>query len=298
MMLRSRRRQRQRTRRPLLHMVPNLFTILSLCAGMTALRYGLDGRYDLAVALIVAAGVLDGLDGRAARLLNIQSRIGAELDSLADFFNFGVAPAVLVYFWALQPMRGIGWAIAMLFAVCCALRLARFNTESDDPQRPRWSQHFFTGVPAPAAAGLALTPMITWFAFGQGWSQSTGLNAATLVLVAVLMVSRVPTFSAKKLRLEPDQIVPTLAIAGLVMAFLVTEPWLTLSIVALAYLGSIPASVVLAARLRRAEAITGGVTAAAAAAPEPATPPPSGQPTGGAPAKDRIVPFEPRQGRS
>lgn len=297
MMLRSRRRQRQRTRRPLLHMVPNLFTILSLCAGLTALRYGLDGRYDLAVALIVAAGVLDGLDGRAARLLNIQSKLGAELDSLADFFNFGVAPAVLVYTWALQPIRGLGWAIAMLFAVCCALRLARFNTESDDPQRPRWSQHFFTGVPAPAAAGLALTPMITWFAFGQGWSQSAGLNAATLVLVAVLMVSRVPTFSAKKLRLEPDQIVPTLAIAGLVMAFLVTEPWLTLSIVALAYLASLPVSVAVAARMRREEAISGLATATPAA-PDTATPPSSGSPAGGAPAKDRIVPFEPRQGRS
>ncbi len=298
MMLRSRRRQRQRTRRPLLHMVPNLFTILSLCAGMTALRYGLDGRYELAVALIVAAGVLDGLDGRAARLLNIQSRIGAELDSLADFFNFGVAPAVLVYFWALQPIRGIGWAIAMLFAVCCALRLARFNTEIDDPQRPRWSQHFFTGVPAPAAAGLALTPMITWFAFGQGWSQSAGLNAMALVLVAILMVSRVPTFSAKKLRLEPDQIVPTLAIAGLVMAFLVTEPWLTLSIVALAYLVSIPISLGVATRMRREEAVTLGVAAATSGTSEPIAPPPPGPPPGGAPAKDRIVPFEPRQGRS
>jgi CDP-diacylglycerol--serine O-phosphatidyltransferase len=279
-------------------MVPNLFTILSLCAGMTALRYGLDGRYELAVALIVAAGVLDGLDGRAARLLNIQSRIGAELDSLADFFNFGVAPAVLVYFWALQPIRGIGWAIAMLFAVCCALRLARFNTEIDDPQRPRWSQHFFTGVPAPAAAGLALTPMITWFAFGQGWSQSAGLNAMALVLVAILMVSRVPTFSAKKLRLEPDQIVPTLAIAGLVMAFLVTEPWLTLSIVALAYLVSIPISLGVATRMRREEAVTLGVAAATSATSEPIAPPPPGPPPGGAPAKDRIVPFEPRQGRS
>jgi CDP-diacylglycerol--serine O-phosphatidyltransferase len=279
-------------------MVPNLFTILSLCAGMTALRYGLDGRYELAVALIVAAGVLDGLDGRAARLLNIQSRIGAELDSLADFFNFGVAPAVLVYFWALQPIRGIGWAIAMLFAVCCALRLARFNTEIDDPQRPRWSQHFFTGVPAPAAAGLALTPMITWFAFGQGWSQSAGLNAMALVLVAILMVSRVPTFSAKKLRLEPDQIVPTLAIAGLVMAFLVTEPWLTLSIVALAYLVSIPISLGVATRMRREEAVTLGVAAATSGTSEPIAPPPPGPPPGGAPAKDRIVPFEPRQGRS
>lgn len=293
MMLRSRRRQRQRTRRPLLHMVPNLFTILSLCAGLTALRYGLDGRHDLAVALIVAAGVLDGLDGRAARLLNIQSKLGAELDSLADFFNFGVAPAVLVYFWALQPIRGIGWAIAMLFAVCCALRLARFNTEADDPQRPRWSQHFFTGVPAPAAAGLALTPMITGFAFGQAWSQSAALNASTLVLVAFLMVSRVPTFSVKRLRLNPDQVVPTLAIAGLLMAFLVTEPWLTLSVVALVYLGSIPASVLVASRMRREEAVAGAVTAAGLEEPPAAPTAPAG-----APAKDRIVPFEPRQGRS
>ncbi|MCX7630904.1 MAG: CDP-diacylglycerol--serine O-phosphatidyltransferase [Geminicoccaceae bacterium] len=298
MMLRNRRRQRQRTRRPLLHMVPNLFTILSLCAGLTGLRYGLDGRYELAVALIVAAAVLDGLDGRAARLLNVQSRLGAELDSLADFFNFGVAPAVLVYFWALQPMRGLGWAVAMLFAVCCALRLARFNTEAEDPHRPRWMQHFFTGVPAPAAAGLALTPMITWFAFGQGWSQSFTLNALTLGAVAVLMVSRVPTFSAKKLRLEPEQIVPALAIAGLVMAFLVTEPWLTLSILALAYLASIPFSVFVAFRMRREEAVAGAVTAPAPGTGKSTEALAAAAGPGGGSAKDRIVPFEPRQGRS
>ncbi|MCL6606753.1 MAG: phosphatidylcholine/phosphatidylserine synthase [Geminicoccaceae bacterium] len=279
-------------RRPLLHMVPNLFTILGLCAGLTGLRYGLDGRYDLAVALIVAAAVLDGLDGRAARLLKIQSKLGAELDSLADFFNFGVAPAVLVYLWALQPVRGVGWAIALLFAVCCALRLARFNTEVDDPQRPRWTQHFFTGVPAPAAAGLALTPMIAWFAFGQELWQSWAMNAATLTVVAILMVSRVPTLSLKRLRLRPDQIVPTLAVAGLAMALLVTEPWLSLSILALLYVASIPVTVLLAVRMRREEAVTVAVTG---------TPPTSETPAAMAAAagsdKDRIVPFEPRQGR-
>lgn len=295
MMLRNRRRHRQRTRRPLLHMVPNLFTILSLCAGLTGLRYGLDGRFDLAVALIIAAAVLDGLDGRAARLLNIQSKLGAELDSLADFFNFGVAPAVLVYYWALQPMRGLGWAVALVFAVCCALRLARFNIESEDPQRPRWTQHFFTGVPAPAAAGLALSPMISWFALGHPISQSWGLNALVLVVVAVLMVSRVPTFSAKRLRLEPDQIVPTLAIAGLVMAFLVTEPWLTLSLMALLYVISIPIGVAVAARMRREEA---AASAQIAAQSQPATEPPAASFGADQAQKERVVPFEPRQGRS
>jgi len=293
MMLRGRRRQRQRTRRPLLHMVPNLFTILSLCAGLTGLRYGLDGRYELAVALIVAAAVLDGLDGRAARLLNIQSKLGAELDSLADFFNFGVAPALLVYLWALQPVRGLGWAVALLFAVCCALRLARFNTEADDPDRPRWTQHFFTGVPAPAAAGLALSPMIAWFAFGHAIWQHWFLNAATLTLVAILMVSRVPTLSVKRLRLRPDQIVPTLAVAGLAMALLVTEPWLTLSILALLYLASLPVTVLVAARMRREEAVAGAVSASGAAGEPPA----AGAATPGA-GKDRVVPFELRQGRS
>jgi len=292
MMLRGRRRQRQRMRRPLLHMVPNLFTILGLCAGLTGLRYGLDGRYDLAVALIVAAAVLDGLDGRAARLLKIQSKLGAELDSLADFFNFGVAPAVLVYLWALQPVRGVGWAIALLFAVCCALRLARFNTEAEDPQRPRWTHHFFTGVPAPAAAGLALTPMIAWFAFGQQLWQSWAMNAATLTIVAILMVSRVPTLSLKRLRLRPDQIVPTLAVAGLAMALLVTEPWLTLSILALLYVASIPVTVLLAARMRREEAVTVAVTGTA---PTSETPAVASAPVGSD--RDRIVPFEPRQGR-
>ncbi len=297
MMLRGRRRQRQRTRRPLLHMVPNLFTILSLCAGFTGLRYGLDGRYEVAVALIVAAAVLDGLDGRAARLLNIQSKLGAELDSLADFFNFGVAPALLVYLWALQPIRGIGWAVALLFAVCCALRLARFNTEADDPNRPRWSQHFFTGVPAPAAAGLALSPMIAWFAFGQGFWQSAWVNAATLAVVAMLMVSRVPTLSLKRLRLRPEQIVPTLALAGLLMALLVTEPWFTLSLLALLYIASLPFGVLLAARMRREEAVSGAVTAAVTAG-EPAAEPPATGAASPPPAKERVVPFEPRQGRS
>lgn len=280
-MLRSRTSRRHRLKaRPLLHLVPNMFTILSLCAGLTALRYALDGRWELAVALILVAGVLDGLDGRSARMLNIQSRLGAELDSLADFFNFGVAPALIVYLWTLDTLRGLGWALALLFATCCALRLARFNSELDKPDRPRWSLHFFTGIPAPAAAGLALTPMMLSFVAGDGWARGWGLNAAMLLFVAMMMVSKVPTFSVKRLRVKPDYVLPTLMLVGLVTAFLVTEPWLTLSALGIAYLGSIPFSVLYARRLRLEEEAQ-----AAADGPQ-------------APAPDRVVPLDQRQGRS
>ena len=128
-MLPKRRRGRRQRAQPLIHLLPNMFTVLSLCAGLTSIRYALDGRFELAVALIVAAGALDGLDGRSARLLKISSKLGAQLDSLADFLSFGVAPAILVYLWSLNHVKAFGWALALLFATCCALRLARFNTE-------------------------------------------------------------------------------------------------------------------------------------------------------------------------
>lgn len=256
-MLRRGRRRRLRGR-PLLHLVPNLFTILALSLGLTGLRYGLDGRFELAVALIVAAGVVDGLDGRSARLLNITSRLGAELDSLADFVSFGVAPAIVVYLWTLSDQRGIGWAIAILFATCCALRLARFNSELDDTAKPRWMSYFFTGIPAPAAAGLVLMPMMASFVLGQDWIRSWALNAVMMLLVALMMVSKVPTFSLKRIRVSPDWFPAVLLIGGVTVVFLVTETWLTLSVIGLAYLGSIPVSVVVARRLRLAEDAAAG----------------------------------------
>jgi CDP-diacylglycerol--serine O-phosphatidyltransferase len=228
-----------------------MITILALCAGMTGVRYGLDGRFELAVSLIVAAAVLDGLDGRSARMLNSTSKIGAELDSLADFLSFGVAPALLVYLWTLSYLRGPGWGVGMLFATCCALRLARFNSEIDLPDRPRWTYFFFTGIPAPAAAGLALTPMMLSFVAGDGWARSWLLNAAVLIFVAVMMVSRVPTFSLKRVRVQPDMVLPTLLLASVVIAGLVVDTWLTLSLIAIVYVLSIPFSVVAARRLRR-----------------------------------------------
>lgn len=255
------RRPRPRLRAmPVWHLIPNILTLLGLCAGMTSIRYALDGRWQLAVALIIAAAVLDGLDGRSARMFNLTSKLGAQLDSLADFLSFGVAPAVLVYLWVLHDVRAIGWALAMLFAVCCALRLARFNTELEAPERPLWTHFFFTGIPAPAAAGLAIVPLMAWFVIGDGLARSWLLNAGLLVLIAALMVSRVPTFSLKRLRVPPHMVLPTLLAAFLVIAGLITETWLTFSALGVLYLGSIPVSVWVAGRMRRREP-------AAAAAP-------------------------------
>ncbi|MFO1068494.1 MAG: CDP-diacylglycerol--serine O-phosphatidyltransferase [Geminicoccaceae bacterium] len=266
-----RRRVRPRNR-PLLHLVPNLFTILGLCAGLTAIRYALDQRWELAVALVIVAGIFDGLDGRSARMLKITSKLGAELDSLADFLSFGVAPAVIVYLWSLNDVRGVGWALAMLFATCCALRLARFNSELEQPDRPRWTLYFFTGIPAPAAAGLALLPMMLSFSTGLSFAASWTLNAILFLFVACMMVSRVPTFSVKRLRVRPDLVLPTLVGAGLLIVLLVTEPWSTLTGVGIVYLLSLPASYLVARRMRLREeaqrAAAAEADAAGASTPE------------------------------
>ena len=249
-----RRKQRRRPRaQPLIHLVPNMFTVLSLCAGLTSIRYALDGRFELAVALIIVAGVLDGLDGRSARLLKISSKLGAELDSLADFLSFGVAPAMLVYLWSLNQVKAFGWALALLFATCCALRLARFNTELEDTDRPVWMSRFFTGMPAPAAAGCAIIPMLMAFAFQAAWPRAWALNALVLVVVAFLMVSRIPTFSIKTLvvRIKPDWILPTLVGVGLFVAALSSAPWHTLLAIGVVYLASLPVGWWSAYRLRR-----------------------------------------------
>jgi CDP-diacylglycerol--serine O-phosphatidyltransferase len=268
MLARHRRRRRPLRAQPLIHLVPNIFTVMSLCAGLTAIRYGLDQRFELALALIVAAGVLDGLDGRSARLLKITSKLGAQLDSLADFLSFGVAPALLVYLWTLREVPTVGWSLALLFATCCALRLARFNTELEDSKQPAWMSKFFTGMPAPAAAGCLIMPMLASFALGQAWPQSWTLNALVALVVAVLMVSRVPTFSIKLIvvRVKPQWILPTLIGVGLLAAALLNAPWLTLLAVGVAYLVTLPVSIVVAWRLGRQHARESGQ--AASPAPE------------------------------
>src|SRR5215831_4578835 len=219
-------RERPRLRdQSLNRLIPNMLTVIALCAGLTGIRYGLLGKWEPAVIAIVVAGILDGLDGRIARLLNGSSKFGAELDSLSDFVSFGAAPALLLYQWTLRDLGGIGWALSLVFAVCCALRLARFNTRIDNADLPAWTGKFFTGVPAPAGAGLAISPMIATFQFGPGYVDQAPVVGAVILAVSLLMVSQVPTFSFKRIRVPHHNVVPALLVVGLLAACLVSMPW-------------------------------------------------------------------------
>ncbi|MCZ6745081.1 MAG: CDP-diacylglycerol--serine O-phosphatidyltransferase [Alphaproteobacteria bacterium] len=241
-MNRPRRRPRIKTL-PFNRLLPNIVTVLALCAGLTAIRFGFQARWELAVLAIVLAGIFDALDGRLARLVGGSTKFGAELDSLSDFVSFGVAPAVLLYFWTLQHARGVGWALALLFAVCAALRLARFNTKLGVSDMPAWAYNYFTGVPAPGAAGLVLLPMILSFQFPGAFLVSPVLNAAVIVTVAFLMISRIPTYSFKQFGVPHKLVLPVLLLVGLMAAFLVTSPWATVTVIGIAYIVSLPFSV-------------------------------------------------------
>lgn len=232
-------------------LIPNILTMLALCAGMTAIRFGLHEKWDAAVVSILLAAVFDGLDGRVARMLHGTSKFGAELDSLSDFVSFGVAPSMLLYFWTMKTAGGLGWALVLLFSVCCALRLARFNTMIGEPDLPSYAYNFFTGVPAPAAAGLVLLPMVASFQTDWTLFSSPALNAVFLVGVSFLMISKIPTFSGKKFRVPHTMVLPVLLCVGILTAFLVTAPWTTVSVVGTLYLLSIPVSIRAFSRLRR-----------------------------------------------
>lgn len=224
-------------------MIPNILTLLALCAGVTSMRYGLRGEWERAVLAIVIAGILDGLDGRVARLLRGTSKFGAELDSLSDFVSFGVAPAMVLYLWTMQNAGGFGWALVLLFSVCAALRLARFNTMLGEPNPPPWAYNFFTGVPTPAGAGLVLVPMALSFNFGDELFRHPALVSVFLTGMAFLEISQVPTFSFKRFRIPHKYVLPMMVLVGVLAAFLVTEPWTTLSALGLLYLASIPFSI-------------------------------------------------------
>lgn len=258
-------------------MVPNILTLLALCAGMTAMRFAMNGNFVGAVFAIIVAGIFDGLDGRIARLLKSTSSFGAELDSLADFVSFGVAPASVLYLWTMTTLRGAGWAIVLFYAVCCALRLARFNTEAGS-ERPAYASLFFTGVPAPAGAGLVMVPMFLSFEWGDWLFRSPYVNALTVTGVALLMVSKVPTFSLKRIRIPHHLAVPTLLGVGVLAAFVTTAPWPTLTAIGIVYVGSIPLTIRAYHQHRRAaEAGRVAPTGTASVAPPPA----SGYPLGG-----------------
>ena len=232
-------------------LVPNVLTLLALCAGMTAIRFALNGNFQAAVYAILVAGILDGLDGRVARLLKATSRFGAELDSLSDFVSFGVAPATVMYLWTMSALHSIGWAIVLFYAVCCALRLARFNTQLAAEPTPA-TAGFFTGVPAPGGAGLVLMPLYASFEWGDWIIRSPYIAAVWIVGVAFLMVSRIPTLSLKKFRIPHHLVVPTLLGVGVLAAFATTAPWPTLTLIGVLYLGSIPLTMRAAARKRAA----------------------------------------------
>lgn len=221
-------------------MIPNLITLLALSAGLTSIRYGLRGEFGHAVIAIFFAAVFDGIDGRVARMLHSTSKFGAELDSLSDVVSFGVAPAVLLYMWSMSTAGGIGWAVCVIFALCMALRLARFNTMLGEPDLPSYAHNYFVGTPAPAAAFLGILPMVMSFEFEGSVFSSPWLVGPYMLGVSFLMVSRVPTYSMKRFRIPTRWVLPFMIGIGLLAAFLVTEPWSTLGVVGLIYLGSIP----------------------------------------------------------
>ena len=261
-------RTRPRTSGPSFNrLIPNILTMLGLCAGLTAIRFATEGRWEHAAVLIVVAGAIDGIDGRLARLLKGTSRFGAEFDSLSDFLCFGVAPALVLYLWTMHDARGLGFAPCLLFAVCSALRLARFNAALSDapamplagpPPKPAYAQSFFTGVPAPAGAGLALFPLFASLAFRE-WDWPAMARAvqhplavgALLVAVGALMVSTLPTWSFKNFKVRADYVLPILLGVGAYVAVLLTEPWAALAAAGLIYGGMLPFSVRSYAQLKR-----------------------------------------------
>jgi CDP-diacylglycerol--serine O-phosphatidyltransferase len=224
-------------------LIPNVLTLAALCSGLTAIRFALRGEFRLAVIAIIVAAIFDALDGRVARRLGVTSQFGAELDSLSDFLCFGVTPALVLYLASLKDGGALGWVVTLMFPICSALRLARFNTGllADTPP-PAWTGSFFTGVPAPAGALLALIPLVVSFEAEAAWPRHPLAVGVTLVVVGGLMVSRLPTFSFKKGRIPRHLVLPSLLAAALVMGVMASSPWIGLSLLGLVYIGLIPFS--------------------------------------------------------
>jgi len=266
---------------PVRTLVPNLITLLALCAGLTGIRLAIEGKTEWAVAAIVFAATLDGIDGRVARMLKGTSRFGAELDSLADFVNFGVAPALILYFWGLQDLGHAGWIAAMVFAICAGLRLARFNVMIEDPNRPAWAANFFVGMPAPAGAVTGLLPIYIYF---LGVPRSGLVEAIAFLYtlaIAFLMVSRLPVFSGKRVgkRVSPEMVLPVFVLVVLFFALLLSYPWPVLTIGTLIYLASLPFGVISYRSHERKTAHPAAAQshAAAAVGPTAAPSPPQGE---------------------
>jgi CDP-diacylglycerol---serine O-phosphatidyltransferase len=251
-----------RTRRrglPLRAIAPNAITALALCFGLTGIRYAISaigaeaspGDWEKAIGSIIIAGLLDGIDGRVARLMKGESRFGAELDSLSDCVAFGVSPALIMYLWALQSLPRFGWLCALAFAVCAALRLARFNAQIDVADLPHKSNDFLTGMPAPAGAGVTFVPLYLWIITGDDMFRNPYLVAPWVAFIGFLMISNIATFSWKRVRLKSTIRLEAILLAALVGTALFAEPWWTLAIVSIGYVCTIPFSIMSYARVRR-----------------------------------------------
>lgn len=242
-------RRRRLGEQPISRIFPNMVTLAGLCCGLSSIRFALDGRFELAVGFIVAAALIDGMDGRIARMLGATSLFGAQLDSLSDFLCFGVAPVIVIYIWQLHEVRGIGWAVVLFYTVCCALRLARFNTSLLNEARAPWEKQFFTGIPSPAGGGLCLIPLMIFLQSDETLRIPSGILVLYILLIAVLMASRIPTFSGKT-RIRHDLILPFMLAFGVVLVLLIIEPWMTLTVIGVIYLALIPFSIRLHSRLK------------------------------------------------
>jgi len=239
---------------PFRALVPNAVTALALCFGLSGVRFAIGMEWEKALGAIVLAGVLDGMDGRIARLLRAQSKFGAELDSLSDNIAFGTAPAIILYLWSLQAAPKFGWTVALALAVCCALRLARYNARIDADFQPHKSAGFNTGVPAPAGAGLAFVPVYCWLVSGNDWFRNWIVVMPWALFIAALMISSVPTFSWSSIRVRKSWRIPALAGVALLGAALVNEPWWTLLAVSALYVAMLPVALMSYDRVKRRRA--------------------------------------------
>ena len=239
-------------------LLPNAITAAALCAGLTGVRFAINGNWQMAVLAVILAGVLDGIDGRIARLFKAQSRFGAELDSLSDSLSFGMAPALILFLWSLQDLPRFGWFAALAFALCCALRLARFNAQIDEGHQPHKSAGFLTGVPAPVGAGLAFLPLYLWIATGISLFREPLFVAIWIVIIAFLLISNMATLSWTSLRPGRNIRLEVIAVAGLLFAALLTEPWWTLATVSVVYLLLMPLGFVRYRKVRLQRAKAGG----------------------------------------
>jgi CDP-diacylglycerol---serine O-phosphatidyltransferase len=256
------------TQVPVRVLAPNLVTLLALCSGLTSIKLAIEGRIELALYCIIAAAILDGIDGRLARMLKGTSKFGAELDSLTDFVNFGCAPAIILYIWILNGLGNAGWIVALAFAICGALRLARFNVQLEDPNKPAWAGNFFTGIPAPAGALCVLLPVyIVLVGLPKAYVPAIVVLIYT-ALVGALMISKVPTFSGKKMGLSVgrEKVIFLLLGLAIFVAFLVTYTWEVMLVCTLIYLAFLPIGVNAWRKLAAAD-IAGAKESAAPAPP-------------------------------